>query len=627
MTADEILTNSVENSPEKASAEYIHNEEADNNLLAQLGEVSTLDENDNSAEVLPTNMEIPDYSHLSKEQLAEEIHVLIHNRDIYEIRDNIEAIKTVFYKKHHAEMALKKNQFIDDGGDIKDFQPNADETETKFKELYRKYKEEKAKYHLQIEQNKQANYAKKLEIIEEIKQLASSSESLNKTYEEFRELQARWRNVGPVPQTELKNLWETYNLYVEKFYDYISVNKELRDLDLKKNLEAKVHLCESAEELLMEDNIVIAYNKLQDLHDKWKDIGPVAKEFKEEVWLRFKDVTTKINKKHQDYFLEQKEILKKNLEQRLIICDKAEELIAKANTNAKEWQEHTEELKQIIEEWKNAGQIARREGQAVLKRFHYACESFFQRKKDFFSEHKDRLLSNLQLKVELCVQAESYTAVEDWEKTTRDLLQLQKDWREIGPVPKNQSDKIWKRFRAACDSFFEKKSAHYQAQELKYEGNLQLKNALIIELEEIINANTALTLDQLKDYQRRWMEIGFVPMKSKKALQENYKNIIDKLFNRLQGDRKQIDRARFSSKIEELKAGNKSGDKIYMEKEKLNTRIKALKEELALLENNIGFFGKSKNANSLIEGYQKQIDQKKIEIKSIQEKIIFINKS
>ncbi len=437
----------------------------------------------------------------------------------------------------------------------------------------------------------------------------------------FRELQQRWREAGIVPQANVKELWETYNLHVENFYNYIKINKELRDLDLKRNYETKVQLCEAAEALMLEPSIVTAFRKLQDLHDQWRETGPVANEYKEALWERFKEASTRINKQHQEYFEKLKEEQRHNLELKTELCVKTEELASSILTTRKEWNKASERLIEIQKVWKTIGFAPQKDNARIYERFRNACDKFFEQKRDFYQQLKAEMDHNLQLKTEICEAAESLQESEQWKKATDELIALQKRWKEIGPVARRHSDAIWKRFRSACDHFFERKAAHFSGVDAQHEENLQAKLALLAEMEAADIREGGF--DLIKDFQRRWNEIGFVPLKQKDEIQKRYKQIVDNLFATLRGGQRERNLDRFRSKVSDMR---NSGDKrLRFERDRLYGKVRQLESDIATLENNIGFFSRSKNAESMIREVEQKIAKAKQEMADTIEKIKLID--
>ncbi len=566
--------------------------------------------------------EIIDFTALSKEDLVAVLKELVNTKNVMDIRNDVESIKTNYYKKHKAEIEKKKKVFIEEGGDIEDFKIEEEPLEKSLKEYLKKYKEIKAEYNKNIEEEKHENLKKKYQIIEEIKDLVNRKESINKTFQEFRELQKQWRVTGLVPQQNVKDLWETYHHHVEAFYDYININKELRDLDLKKNLEVKIELCEKAEELLLEPNIISAFNRLQKLHEQWREIGPVPPDMRTEIWERFKETTSLINKKHQEYFLNLKKEQKNNLEAKTLLCDKAEELCNLSITNHKDWETRSNEIIELQRIWKTIGFAPKKDNNRIYIRFREACDKFFNRKREFYSQNREEQTNNLQLKTDLCVQAEALRDSNEWKKTTEELITLQKSWKEIGPVPYKHSERIWKRFRSACDKFFEKKEVHFSEVDNSYEKNLKKKQELIDKVEKLkLTENIEECLKKLKEFQREWAEIGFVPYKYKDDIQEKYRTVINAKFDNLNVDENYKNLLKFKTKLESLKSKPNGLQRIKQEQDKSANKLKQLESDIVLWENNIGFFAKTKNAESMISEVEMKIKDARKKISLLKEKL------
>jgi len=569
-----------------------------------------------------------DYSTFSNEDLVSTLALLIEDRPIQEIRNDVENIKINFYKKHKFELEKKRKNFLEEGGELEDFKPEEDPLENQLKELLKEYRNAKAIYNRELEKQKQVNLEEKYKIIDEIKDLINRKESINKTFQEFRELQAKWRTVGVVPQLNLKDLWETYHHHVEKFYDYIKINKELRDLDLKKNLETKIQLCEKAEELFLEPSIVQAFKVLQKYHEQWREIGPVPHEAKNEIWERFREATSKINKKHQSYYENLKAAQRKNLEAKTNMCEKVEGLNNTKLTTHKEWNKKSNEVVELQKAWRTIGYAPKKSNNEIYQRFRSACDEFFRRKREFYAENKEMQNNNLQLKTELCIQAEGLQDSAEWKKTTEDFINLQKKWKEIGPVHRKMSDKIWKRFRAACDAFFQKKSGHYSHIDKEYEDNLKRKKDLIKEIEEFKpGKDTTEIFERLKEYQRRWTEIGFVPFNEKENILQDYRLAINKKFDNLNIDENQKKLLKYRNKLENIQDNPKALVKLKHDREKFVNKMKQLENDIVLWENNIGFFAKSKNADSLIREVNEKIENARKAIKLLEEKMNLIDQT
>jgi len=395
--------------------------------------------------------------------------------DSQESGHRFEILVAAYYRKTREYNEELKKKFVSEGGAEDDFIPEEDPYKNDVKELLKKYRLIRGEQARKLDAEKEVNLQKKYEIIEEIKNLLNKEESINRTFQEFRELQKRWYEIGQVPQAKMKDLWDTYHFHVENFYDYIKINKELRDLDLRKNLEAKIEICEKTEELLVEPSIIKAFNALQKFHEEWREIGPVPADKKDEIWERFKAATSKINQKHQEYFEKRKSDQKKNLDAKVALCEKAEEISAADYDTHRDWEEKSRELVELQKVWKTIGFAPKKENNRIYDRFRAACDKFFVNKREFYSKNKDYQQTNLQMKIDLCLEAENLKESTDWKKATQQFIDIQKRWKEIGAVPRKNSDAIWKRFRSACDYFFERKAGHFNDIDEEQSENLKQK--------------------------------------------------------------------------------------------------------------------------------------------------------
>ena len=566
---------------------------------------------------LPANSD--DLSGLSESELVALFAEKVESEPVQTLRPVVEAIKIAFYKLHRAKVEAERKAFLEAGGNEEAFTPSADADEIRFKELFALYRSERDKHIAELEANKEQNLKLKLALIEELKELINSDETMNTTFARFRELQQRWKEIGLVPQQNVKDLWETYNLYVENFYNFIKINKELRDLDLKKNYEIKISLCEQAEELTLETQIVEAFRRLQKLHDEWRETGPVAAEFKEALWERFKEASSRINKRHQEHFESLKAEQTKNLALKLELCEKVEALVARPIVSRKDWNKASEELLEIQKVWKTIGFAPKRDNNRIYERFRAACDKFFDLKREYYAGQKSEMEHNLALKTELCAEAETLAMSEDWKRATDELIALQARWKEVGPVARRHSDAIWKRFRAACDKFFERKAQHFASVDSQHEENLKLKQAL---LEEMRTADIkAGGFEAIKAFQRRWSQIGFVPIKFKDALQKEYKAIVDGMFATLRSSERDRSINRFRERVTTMKGSGQ----LRSERERLFNKVRQMEQDIATLENNIGFFSKSKNADALIADVREKIERTKRDMAEIIEKIRLID--
>ncbi|MBE6177880.1 MAG: DUF349 domain-containing protein [Alistipes sp.] len=563
------------------------------------------------------------FAGLTKTEMLDRFAAMLEERPVQTLRRAVEELKVAFYRIRRAEVEAARRSFVEHGGAEEQFVAPTDEAESRLKELFRLYRQRRDAFIANLDQEKEQNLKLKLAIIEELKELIGSDETLNHTFAKFRELQQRWKETGLVPQAHVKDLWETYNLHVENFYAFIKINKELRDLDLKKNYELKVSLCEQAEALVLEPSVVEAFHKLQKLHDEWRETGPVAGEFKESLWERFKAASSRINKAHQDHFETLKAEQVKNLELKTELCVAAEELSTQPLTTRKEWNKASERLLEIQKTWKTIGFAPKKDNNRIYERFREACNRFFELKRGFYADVKSEMEQNLQLKQELCAQAEALSQSEDWKKTTDELIALQARWKEVGAVSRRHSDQIWKRFRAACDAFFERKAAHFASVDDAHTQNLTQKLALLEEMEAAdVKAGG---YEVIRNFQRRWGEIGFVPIKQKDAIQKRYKAAVDRLFEALRGSERDRSMGRFREKLSAMKGGGER--RMQNERERLYNKVRQLEQEIALLENNIGFFSKSKNAEALIADVKSKIERAREEMQSTIEKVKLIDQA
>jgi hypothetical protein len=576
------------------------------------------------------DIELPpvDYTGYTKQELADTLSLIIDNRPTGEIRDDVDRIKVLFYKKLKAEAEERKHKFLESGGKIEDYRSWVDPLEVQVKHLLDKYRERKTDYSKVQEAEKYENLKKKNEIIEKIKDLVNREESINKTFHDFRSLQNDWHAVGVVPQSSLKDLWEQYHHVVEVFYDYIKINKELRDLDLKKNLESKVALCEKTEELLLEPNPVNAFRLLQDYHNQWREIGPVPQESKNEIWDRFKEATSQINKRHHEYFENQKDDQRKNLEAKLALCEEVEAINVLEIKNFRDFDEKADKVVELQKMWRTIGFAPKKQNNKVYQRFRDACDAFFEKKRGFYADNKETQVNNLQLKTDLCVQAEALQESTDWKNTSDALIRLQKEWKAIGPVPRKQSEKTWKRFRKACDNFFNRKAEHFAKQDTSFEDNLNAKLAIIEELEKFEpGSDVHAAFEYLKELQKKWTDIGFVPFNMKEEVTNRYRNALNKEFDKLKIGEEDRNILKYKTKLESLKSNPKSSRKVHNEREKFFTKIKQLEGDIVLWENNIGFFAKSANADTMIREVKDKIESAKKMIKTLEEKVRMIDQS
>jgi hypothetical protein len=585
-------------------------------------------------EVMPEIVEAPepdedemaedntDFDGLNKLELVEKLEELVQETDVQKIKDRVSAIRLHFNKLNKEDMDNELSQFLQGGGEAESFQHVEDPIEQRFNAAFGIYKANRAKQNEDLEKQKQENLTKKQAILDELRGILASDDMLKKTYDDFRALQDRWKEIGSVPAAENSNLWNNYHFLVEKFFDKIKMERELRDLDMKKNLDAKIELCEKAEELLDEKSITKAFKALQKLHEDWKEVGPVPQDKKDEIWERFKAATDKINQIRREHYAQLEEEQTGNLEAKKALCEKAEELIAEDYTSVNAWQKKSDELSEIFGVWKTVGPAGKKENEEIWQRFRASMDAFFAKKKEFFATLKDRQTENLERKTQLCIEAEALMDSTEWKNATEQMKKLQEEWKTIGPVPKRHTDKIWKRFRAACDTFFNRKNEHFSGRRTEEEANLAAKKALLEEIKAFeLGTSRNENMDAIKAFQKRWIEIGYVPMKQKDAINKEYRELIDGLFDTMRKNQNEASTNEFREMMESWKDDPNAGERVRKEGNKLQTRIQKLREEIAVLENNIGFFSNSKNSELMRAEYEKKINKAKEDLKVLEDKL------
>ena len=558
----------------------------------------------------------------SKEELAAMLEELVQEPDVTKIKDQVTAVRVAFMKLNKEDLDKEMEAFIEGGGDKESYQHIPDDAENRFNAAFGIFKANRTRQNELLDQQKLENLEQKRSILEELKQLIASEETLKKTYDEFRILQDRWKSIGQVPATENANLWNTYHFLVEKFFDKVNINRELRDLDMKKNLDAKIELCEKAEELLDEKSMAKAFKELQKLHEEWKEIGPVPQDKKEEIWERFKAATDKINAIRREHYSKLQEEQNANLATKTALCEKAEELLAEGPTSINGWQKKSTELSELFKVWKTVGPAAKKQNEEIWARFKGVMDSFFAKKKEFFASLKDKQSENLERKINLCIEAEALKDSNDWKKTTEQFKRIQEEWKTIGPVPKRHADKIWKRFRAACDTFFNRKAEHFGGLKEEEAANLAAKQALIEEIKSFeLKPSRAENMEAIKALQKRWIEIGHVPMKHKDSINGEYRKAIDALFDKMRSNQNEISANEFKEMMEVMKDDPEGGDKLRRERTNLTSKIQKLRDEISVLENNIGFFSTSKNSELMRAEYEKKIARAKNDLKLLEAKL------
>ena len=537
----------------------------------------------------------------------------------------IDGLKQTFYKLHNAEQEAARKKFAEAGGAPEDYVPTPDPLEEEMKNAMSVIKNKRNELAAEVEKQKEMNLQVKLSIIEELKDLLESPEDANKNYTEFKRLQQQWNEVKLVPQASVNELWKNYQLYVEKFYDLLKLNNEFREYDFKKTLEIKTHLCEAAEKLAEETDVVSAFHQLQKLHQEFRETGPVAKELREEIWTRFKAASTAVNRRHQQHFDALKEAEQQNLDQKTVICEIIEGIDYNELTNFAAWDAKTQEIIALQNKWKTIGYAPQKMNVKIFERFRAACDAFFNKKAEFFKTVKENMNENLEKKRALCEKAEALKDSTDWKATADTLVKLQKEWKTIGPVAKKHSDVIWKRFITACDYFFEQKNQAGASQRSEEQANLEKKRAIIAQLEAIGEETEADTaIEQVRTLMKEWNAVGFVPFKDK--VYKQYHALVDKLFERYNISQSNKKLSSFKNTISNIQEG--SPQALYREREKLMRAYDNMKSELQTYENNLGFLNAaSKKGNSLLTELNRKVEKLKADIDLVKEKIKVIDES
>jgi len=563
-----------------------------------------------------------DYSGLSRSELVGLLEKVVADHDFNAVKSKIAMIKFAFLKRKKEESLQKYERAIEEGETREELTPEQDDLDLKFNELFSIYRANKVRFSEEQEKIKQENLRKKTEILDALRVLISSEETLKKTYDEFKVLQERWKEIGLVPRTEINNLWQNYHFLVEKFFEKVKLNKELKDLDLKKNLEAKMALCEKTEELLLETSVLKSFKKLQKYHEEWKEMGPVPSDKKEEIWERFKNATDKINERRREHYSLIEDTQNKNLETKNALCEQCEIVAGLPNDSVRDWQENTNKINDLLKIWKNIGPVPQKLNTEIWTRFKSSLDAFFATKKEYFDKLKEQQMHNYNLKVELCVQAEALSGNTDWRNTTNELIRLQGEWKKVGPVPKKHSDKLWKRFRTACDKFFNTKQAYFSNIQASESENLAKKQHLMERLREYqFGSDKSANLEALKNFQREWTEIGHVPMKEKDRLHNDFRALVNEQLDKLKISEVEMSAISFQAKFDHMKNDPNARRVIGKEREFLAGKITKMKEEIILWENNIGFFAKSKSASIVKEEFENKINKAKSELKVLEAKM------
>ena len=554
----------------------------------------------------------------TKKEVVERVKELAHGEDIPP-KEEVDYLKTVFYKLHTAEREATLKAFIEGGGDPETYQITPDEDEEVFKAEMGLIRERRAQYLKEQELEKEANLQRKLEIIEKIKAMLTTPEEANQSYQDFKALQQEWKEIKNVPAANASELWRNYQLYVEQFYDLLKLNNEAREYDFKKNLETKTKLCEAAETLAELDDCISAFRQLQELHTKYRETGPVAKEFREEIWQRFKAASTIINKRHQQHFEELRAREEENLQKKTELCEKIEAINTREMKGSADWDNATKEIIAIQAEWKNIGFAPQKMNVKIFERFRASCDSFFARKTEYFRDLKQGYKENAEKKRALIARANELKDNTDWKNTANLFLELQKEWKTIGPVPKKQGDQLWEEFLAACNSFFEARKAATSGQRNEEHANLSQKKALIAQLQALIENPAENLQEEVQKIVEQYGKIGHVPYKEKDKLYEAYHAALDKLYKELNVNvaKRRLDN--FKSRIKNVAD---QGGTLDSERARLMRQYETVKQEVKTYENNLGFLNaSSKKGNSLIDEMNRKMQKLKDELALLKEKI------
>lgn len=567
-----------------------------------------------------------EYQKLTLEQQLEELNAVVANSDVMAIKTRVGVLKSKITEQIKQIKKEQQAKFLAENENGEEYVPEQLEAEKILTSALSVYKANKAKYIDQIEQEKQRNLEVKQNIILSLKNLVEEESNLKVLNDKFKELQEQWRNVGPVPQNESTNLWQNYHFYVEKFFDILRMNREMRDLDLKKNLELKIKLCEDAESLLLQESINKSFKDLQKLHEEWKELGPVPEDKKEEIWERFKNASDQINQRRREHYETILSEQQSNYNAKLVLCQQAEELVAKECNSIKENNEISDQLTELLKVWKTLGPAPAKLNDEIWDRFKSTLDKFFQAKKEYFQQMKEDQLQNYNMKVDLAIRAEGIAKRTDWKQATEEILELQKEWKNIGAVPKKHSDAVWKRFRAACDLFFEAKSNYFANIQTIEAENLAKKEDLIQRIaNHQFTEDKSENLEAMKAYQREWTELGHVPKKEKDRIYNEYKSAVNKKFEELKVSAEEVKRGNFQNKLDNILSGPNADKVLDKEKRFLVNKLAQLKEDISLWENNLGFFANSKNADLLKAEFAKKIEMAKHEVKELEYKIKMMN--
>ena len=572
-----------------------------------------------TAEQAPVSVSEPRKLYTTKEEVLERVKEIAHSEEV-PAKDEVDQLKTTFYKLLFTERDAQQKAYLEAGGDPETYQVLPDETEEQFKAEWGIIKEKRAKAFLKQEEEKQENLKKKLEIIEQLKAMATSPDEANKSYNEFKALQQAWKEIKAVPAEKADELWRNYQLYVEQYYDLLNLNREAREYDFKKNLELKTKLCEAAEKLAEEADVISAFHQLQELHQQYREIGPVAKELREQVWARFKAASTVINKKHQQHFEGLRAKEEENLARKTALCEKVEAIAQEENKGASDWEKHTKQIIEIQNEWKTIGFAPQKMNVKIFERFRATCDDFFGRKAEFFKALKSRFAENTKRKRELVEKAKALAESTEWKSTSDKLINLQKEWKTIGMVPKKVGDQLWNEFITACNHFFEARNAANAGTRSSEHQNLSQKRDIIAQLRALLDNAADNVQETVQQLMNQYNQIGHVPFKEKDKLYKEYHDVLDAIYKQLNIS---VSRQRLDNFKHSIKNMAKQGEELLdNERSRLMRRYEQLKSEITTYENNLGFLNvSSKKGNSLIDEMNKKVDKLKDDLELVRQKI------
>lgn len=565
-----------------------------------------------------------DYSDYERERLVEAFSELL-EQDVSQVKNRVASIKNVFTEKTKVAEEQALADFLNGGGSREDYKPSEDPLNEEFKKLSAEYSRKRKQHKADEEAEKLRNLEMKKDLLEQLKKLNESEESLKKIYDEFNSLQERWKGIGDVPRTEINDLWQTYHFLIDQFYSKVKIIRELKDNDMRRNLEQKIELCEKAEELIMETSVNKAFKQMQEYRSRWKEIGPVPSDKNEEIWNRFCNAMNQIDARRREHYEQMKDEQEKNLMAKTALCEKAEELLAELPATIREWTERTDAMNELLKIWKTIGPVPREMNDEIWDRFRGSMSKFFDEKKEYMDKAHSEQTENYNRKVEICVKAESIAQRTDWKHATEDLLKLQEEWKTIGSTSKKLSDKVWTRFRAACDDFFARKSEYYAAMRSSENENLAKKQEILEKVKAFqITDDKDADFNALKEFQRQWLEIGFVPADKKDQLQKDFSETINVHFNNLKVSAREAQEEIYRERIKSISGNSRI---VNEERAELQDKIQKLKSDVTLWENNLGFLANSKQADLLKQEFEKKIQNTRQQIALLEAKLKIVSET